>query len=201
MSEQQTPQPGDLIRVTYEGRYGVQPSGLEYLSNPRVPDQPLFDGATVEVLERAECGASEGMSGIACQLPKGHVLPDGSLRTVHEGTTTAEQTKVAGYEIFVRWPVDGKTLPASPLEYPEVSGAGVPYPPEPRVFRSDGPEPPSDVHAVRDGSSSIPFLVRYGDHWRWARNLKHAEDHAYVGGSWEDANSRHTQPVTLVEVV
>jgi hypothetical protein len=143
------PQPKDRVRVILEGEY-LDDDGdpCVVLSDREAVGIP--DCATVQVLERAACGASEGMSGIACQLPKGHVLPDGSLRTVHEGTTTPEQTKTAGYEIFVRWPVAGTTLlnPAVTAaeveqwqeddEYPEVSGAGVPYP-----TQEAPPSPPS----------------------------------------------------------
>lgn len=50
----ETPRTGDRVRVTYEGRYGVLPSGQEYLSNPGVPNQLFYDGAAVEVLERAD---------------------------------------------------------------------------------------------------------------------------------------------------
>lgn len=71
---------------------------LAYMGHLRFQPRPL-------------CGVAEGMTGIACQLPKGHVMPDGSLRTVHEGANTAEQTACVGYEMFVRWPVDGSTLP------------------------------------------------------------------------------------------
>lgn len=65
---------------------------------------------------RPLCGVAEGMTGIACQLPKGHVMPDGSLRTVHEGKTTPEQTAYVGYEMSVRWPLAGTLLPEAEPE-------------------------------------------------------------------------------------
>ena len=41
---------------------------------------------------------------------------------------------------------------------------------EPRTFRSDGPEPPSDVHALVDLQTigSYRFLVRKLDGWAWS---------------------------------
>lgn len=119
------PQPGDRVRVTFEGDYvGAHKPGH------RIALDLMYDGvnryyasvspdAVVEVLEPALCAEVEGMTGIACQLPKGHIVADGSLRTVHEGTATASQTKYVGYEMFVRWPtqpevIDAKTLPTPP---------------------------------------------------------------------------------------
>jgi hypothetical protein len=64
-----------------------------------------------------------------------------------------------------------------PRQYPDVSGGGVPYPSsqrEPRVFRSDGPEPPPDVECLeffRVDDEQVPrYLKRSVDlclPWVW----------------------------------
>lgn len=229
------PQPDDLIRVSYEGRYGVLPSGQEYLSNPGVPNQLFYDGATVEVLERADdpakdlvgtvrescgrpyakkatdhwlligedrdvgdrcydhqiasarvigacpgtpaaeaviptvtaaeidawaeadeheqCRATEGATGIECGLPRRHALD-----VDHEGTHDPATSKHdgIGYRLTVRWPwcewdrdakAVGFEMPLPDWEMLAEESARQ-QKPEPRVFRSDGPEPPEDVQVL-----------------------------------------------------
>lgn len=83
--------------------------------------------------------------------------------------------------------------PVKDVELPDVDA-------EPRVFRSDGPEPPDDVTVLTDSSESIPFLVRYGDHWRWTKNLGHPEHPSYTGGSWSYVTGEMERPVAFTEV-
>ena len=99
-TETPNPQPGDRVRVTYEGIYEVTPHGA-LLASDGSPKRSIFDDATVEVLERALCAEIEGATGIRCQQPTGHV--DG-----HKGTTTEDQTKAVGYPLFVSWPAESE---------------------------------------------------------------------------------------------
>jgi hypothetical protein len=87
------------------------------------------------------------------------------------GTPAAEQKHECGFVIGTPDCID-----SHPREYPDVSGGGVPYAEplspawkrEPRVFTSDGPEPPEDVTVVISLHCSdrpFPYFVRRGDAW------------------------------------
>lgn len=134
------------------------------------------------------CGVREGMTGIACQLPKGHILTDESLRLVHEGTTTVEQTTHVGYKTFVRWPLaDTSGTPAAEAEQADTDRDSLPdwerelleaekptplpCPVTPRVFPSNGDQPPHDVTVLewmRAKSTGVRFLHRRDGGWSWA---------------------------------
>lgn len=163
------------------------------------------------------CGVREGMTGIACQLPKGHILTDESLRLVHEGTTTVEQTTHVGYKTFVRWPLaDTSGTPAAEAEqadtdrdslpdwerdlvvaeYQKRQQESLPCPVTPRRFSALGNEPPADAKAVEllePVSIDYRYLRRVGQGWLWSRR-PHEQD-PKIGAtpnSWASAvRARH----------
>ena len=175
--------------------------------------------ATVKVLERAEqkCGATEGATGITCQLPRYH-----PPAVDHEGThdpATAGHDGI-GYRLTVRWPwnqwdrdfaaVGGEVpLPEWEREILEQEAARHPVkdaPPlparEPRVFSADGPEPPADVKAVTDRHHHLPYLIRLGDGWCWSQDPKQVTGagHSPWASPWASA-AAHAQNLDLREVV
>ena len=106
----ETPQPreGDRVRVTpkpYEGELkcdGTQGRLIQVRDDEGRLNAFGPDYATIEVLARALCPATEGATGIRCQQPRGH---EGG----HKGTSTDEQTAVVGYPLFVSWPAEAES--------------------------------------------------------------------------------------------
>jgi hypothetical protein len=118
------------------------------------------DNIVVEVLAPGWCGATEGATGITCGLVRWH-----SLSVDHEGThEPAEENDSVGYPLFVRWPWNQWDKDYADLVLPEATAR------EPRVFRSDGPEPPADVVALKDEAArGRQYLVRLdSDEWAWS---------------------------------
>lgn len=122
---------GDTARFTYVAQVyktGDHPSFVSWAKSGDMVVAVPAD-ATIEVLERAkqECGATEGATGITCQLARFH-----AAAIDHEGMhdpATATHDGI-GYRLTVRWPWNEWDRDAKAVggEFPEVSGAGVPYP-------------------------------------------------------------------------
>lgn len=184
MSEQdRKPQPGDKVRVTFEGvvsdlddhgRVAVVRTDGETGRGGYVPVS-----ASVVVLAPETCGATEGATGVACGLLRGHSLP-----IDHEGTHEPDdKADSVGYRLFVRWPWNqwDRDYAEVVLPRPEPSR-------EPRVFTADGPEPPDDVSVVLDYTAEdrpdrLRYLVRQGDRWQW-NDQKVATDLVGGAGTW-----------------
>lgn len=132
------------------------------------------------------CGATEGATGIDCGLPRLHPLD-----VDHEGThdpVTAGHDGI-GYRLTVRWPwqeydrdyAEAESLP----DYLDAQR-------EPRVFRSDGPEPPEDVNALEwldiQKRDQYLYLIRVGSGWLWSRMANRlAPEHRATPNDWCDA--------------
>lgn len=177
MSEQ--PRVGDRVRVRarafdgelveLDGNCGVVIDGDGQRRSFRMPF------CSVEVIEPPRCRASEGATGIQCDLPKGH-----GIDVDHEGTHDPETAKHdgVGYRLTVRWPwqqwdpdYSDVALPEQEMLAQEEARAQGPNGWEPRVWHSDGPEPAEHVKALRyiDGKPDelLPFLVRTQSGWVW----------------------------------
>jgi len=199
VTDERKPQPGDRVRVTFEADFVSGDDSRHAVVDIADGMGPIRIGipawSTFEVLKRADNPSED---------------PIGTLRREDHADghsiwlSTQDRLGRRGW-FCVHSTVVGNL--GGRVEHDEVAGLpvigsipGTPAAP-PRTFPSDGPEPPSSVRAVTDGAHGIPFLVRYGDHWRWARDLDDAEDFAYTGGSWRDVTGEMQTPVTFTEVV
>lgn len=123
--------------------------------------------------EPPHCRATEVATGIGCSLPRGHALD-----VDHEGTHDPETASNdgVGYRLTVRWPWQQYDPDYSDVAIPEwereLLAQESARSREPRVFQSDGPEPPADVTVLLDErATTARYLLRRTDgRWQWAKD-------------------------------
>jgi hypothetical protein len=114
--------------------------------------------------EPPHCRATEGATGVKCWLPRGHALD-----VDHEGTHDPETASNdgIGYRLTVRWPWQQYDPDYSDVAIPEwereLLAQESARSREPRVFSSDGPEPPADVARVINRLGDT--IERIGGRW------------------------------------
>jgi hypothetical protein len=190
------PQPGDRVRVTYEGTFRtVGNSGRFAIADCGDHDhwyRPV--DVEVEVLESADDPSKDPVwtvrtvepppypgvdSNIVIKFGQDHWMfpyrngygrldwagvKSSRVVGVVPGTPAAEQSVSA--EQVGQWEADDLELSIDPHEPVVLVQADTSR--EPRVFSSDGPEPPPDVKAVvavDHKDYPHPFFVRFGEGW------------------------------------
>jgi len=148
-----------------------------------VPGTPAAEALSTQV-PGPRCGAGEGATGINCGLPRLHALD-----VDHEGThQPGVDGDGIGYQLFVRWPWQQWDRDYSDVALPEWEQQLLArQAAEPRVFSSDGPEPPEDVVCLE--RLNAPNGARYAKraplgNWIWAATSDATVHDDYPGGRW-----------------
>jgi hypothetical protein len=176
------PRPGDKVRATLPTVDGVLVAADGQGVQLRLDDGSIhhLPGADIHVLERADDRQAQ-------QQPRRRTFPyevrewmDEEARVecfsgrdpgyvVHEGVaigmTEAPTVRVQKDDgQIVSWVIGLTRRAQSDIARPPAQR-------EPRVFRSDGPEPPRDVAAVEwlEVESQYPYLIRVFGGWLWSQ--------------------------------
>lgn len=155
---------------------------LEFADDPKVGEVRREDhngGHSVWQVEENEDGhrfwrcthsTAPGNRGATLPLPNDYAWP---VIGAVPGTPAAEQTVTANQ--VEQWETDDLELAIDPHE-PVVLTRAASAPP--RVFKSDGPEPPADVKALEwldlaETADQYPYVIRVGYGWLWSTSATH----------------------------
>jgi hypothetical protein len=194
---------GDRVRVTVDAvvKQGSGPLSPGFPSEVYELDfggaaEETFSAENLTLVEPAD-DPSKDPVGTVRKAPnglvvvRGHVFRPGNL--YHPGWLAVTGSSKHTHEQVTGWEVIG-AVPGTPAWEAQ-------QPREPRTFTLLGPEPPAVVNVVTDGGEIVPFLVRYGDHWRWSDKVAGDEDFGYNGGPWGPDLKPFTPEKILTEVV
>jgi hypothetical protein len=187
VSEQ--PRPGDRVRITYEAEYR---SDWEAVGKDGTVIYPA--DAVVEVVEPAD-DPSKDPEGTYRRSDSGVVVArldeqdESGVEWVVVFRCGATDRRMYDHREVTGWPVIGAVpgTPAAEAQRHDMGYCGTckvvhderepavqlsPHGWEPRVFQSDGPEPPEDVKALRwldrDPGARWEYLIHTRSGWVWA---------------------------------
>lgn len=210
------PRPGDKVRATLPTVDGVLVAADGQGVQLRLDDGSIhhLPGADIHVLERADdrqvqqqprrrtfpYEVREWMdeeARVECFSGRdpGYVVHEGVAIGMTEAPTVRVQKddgQIVSWVIGLtrRAQSDIDELPDWERELLEQEAARPPAQREPRVFTSDGPEPPQDVVAVEwlEVESQYPYLIRVFGGWLWSQAANRiTPDHGATPNNWSGA--------------
>jgi hypothetical protein len=212
------PQPGDRVRVVYEGEYrrdATDPEewgGIVKATDGKGGLVGVIDGwAVVEVVEPADDPSADPIGTVRRGVAPMEVwIKVNHDRWAYAGTTSStaqygdEYIRQTDYRSDVIGAVPG--TPAAEAQRQDVGYCGPckvvhderepavqlsPHGWEPRVFQSDGPEPPEDVTVLRwldrDPAARWEYLVHTPSGWVWTSGPDQKPHAPATGAYWDTA--------------